>query len=124
MEEIKVGEYVRDSGHIGKVTGVCDCEMCQERGYLEPIIDNFNIHITNWDKERNFKGIKHSFNIIDLIEKDDYVNGCRVYETEKRGITVYQKVEHSDVDYSWIAIDEIKTILTKESYAANCYEVK
>ena len=120
MEEIIEGEYVRVNGHIGKITGICDCEMCQERGYLEPIVDNRNIYITNWDKEHNFKGIKHSPNIIDLIEVGDYVNGKRVD---------FDKFEHklyvgNDYDNQTFIKDmDIKTILTKEQYKANCYEV-
>lgn len=124
MEEMKVGEYVRDSGHIGKITGVCDCEMCQERGYLEPIIDNFNIHITNWDKERNFKGIKHSPNIIDLIEVGDYVNGKEVIMNLNKSKEWYNAEDDfvTCKDYTF-SNEEIKTILTKEQYKANCYEV-
>lgn len=121
---IEVGEYVRVDGQIGKIIDICDCEQCKERGYLEPIIDNHNIYITIYDKQHDFHGIKHSKDITDLIEKNDFINGCRVYEVEEKGITVYQKVEHSSIDYNWITADEIKTILTKEQYEANCYKVK
>lgn len=70
------------------------------------------------------KIVKHSFNIIDLIEKDDYINGCRVYEVEEQGVTTYQQTECSDIDYNWIHKSEIKDIVTKEQFNFIKYEVK
>lgn len=69
MEEIKVGEYVRDKeGNITKIINTLslfkDVELyLGEDGYQYS--DNAIV--------------KHSFNIIDLIEEGDYVNGyyCR-----------------------------------------------
>ena len=67
---------------------------------------------------------KHSFDIIDLIEKDDYINGCRVYKVEEQGVTTYQQTECSDIDYNWIHKSEIKDIVTKEQFNSIKYEVK
>lgn len=101
--EIEVGEYVRtDYGLIDKVINPdfyisryieCEKELIPKR------------RIT-----------KHSKNIIDLIEVGDYVNG--------------EKIVEIDACKDWIDIGsevlferDIKTILTKESYMANCYKV-
>ena len=61
MEEIKVGEYVRTvTGSIDKVDALYD------------LIEN-TIHLENhkWQDIKNI--VKHSFNIIDLIEVGDVV---------------------------------------------------
>lgn len=62
--------------------------------------------------------VKHSKQLIDLIEVGDYVNGKYVAKIgqEKSGkyiISLIGIVDNQD----------IKTILTKESYMANCYKV-
>lgn len=65
---------------------------------------------------------KASEKISDLVEKDDIVNGYRILE-------IYEATEADeerilDIGYGYaIFNDEIKTILTKESYMDNCYKV-
>lgn len=113
---IEVGEYVRVDGKIGKVLGFCECDECQRRGYLEPIIDNINIYITKYDKENGFEDIKHSPNIIDLIEVGDYVNGELI---EKADYDLY-----INSDFKQEYAKHIETILTKEQYEANCYKLE
>lgn len=62
----------------------------------------------------------HSKNIIDLIEVGDYVNGSRVDSIEDGFITTEfcENLSVTRLEY------EIKTILTKEQYEANCYKVE
>lgn len=114
--EIKVGEYIRaNGGYIGKVIKIrekdrdCDtyyvCDTVMASGFYENIV-------------------KHSPNLIDLIQKDDFVNKCRVYEVEEKGITVYQTVENSATDYNWISFDEIEEVVTKEMMESISYKVK
>lgn len=124
MEEIKVGEYVRlKSGSIDKVINpnyyMSIYVECEKGMYL---LDNV---------------VKHSKQLIDLIEIGDYVNGYRIlaiedsiYKNSKR-ILIYknQKEKYE----RWIYIqeydgkihtqDDLVEILTKESYMANCYKV-
>lgn len=65
--------------------------------------------------------VKHSKNIIDLIEVGDIVNNGYIYETG-----------NSEDGYKWVHNlnglllfeEDIKTILTKELYQANCYTVE
>lgn len=121
-DEIKVGEYVRTKdGIIAKVTYVdglmIDCD--------EDVFDLKNLAMMEIPIEYAEEYIiKHSFNIIDLIEEGDYVNGCKVYENHKTYLIVHQKVKNSEVDYNYINHNEIKSIVTKEIFAQMEYKVK
>ena len=115
MEELQIGEYIRTPYHkIEKIE-----KITKENGWT-CITTNKDAYELQWLKDNK---VKHSKNIIDLIEKDDYVNGCRVYEVEEKGITVYQKVEDSSTDYNYIPKDEIKIIWTKEQLKTIEYNV-
>lgn len=119
MEEIEVGEYVRDcDGFIVKVNEI------QE--YKED--DDF------WYQEKTLKGtwksmmIKHSKNIIDLIEVGDYVNGklvvdklqtpCRIGKQGKKFIFT----KNMNIGEGYFE-EDIKTIVTKEQFASMEYKV-
>ena len=107
MEDIKAGEYVRTkNGKIDKVKNN-DYYMqqyieCEKGLYLR---DNIT---------------KHSFNLIDLIEVGDYVNGKLIHKIDKGENYCYLYYENCKifVDY------QIKTILTNEIYESNCYTVE
>lgn len=112
---IEVGEYIRDKeGNITKIINTLslfkDVELyLGEDGYQYS--DNTII--------------KHSKNIIDLIEVGDYVNGEKViYEDTafNKGLAIIDK-EYGLLFLNEFEIKDIKTILTKESYMANCYKV-
>ena len=72
--------------------------------------------------------VKHSKQLIDLIEVGDIVNSCIVvgfgYEcvngNKEKSILVEGK--YTKVNFALLNWD-IKTILTKEIYMANCYKV-
>lgn len=101
---IEVNEYVRTKdGGIGKVI-----KTLSNRVFL----DNLGYAVLIKDI------VKHSKQLIDLIEVGDYVNGKYVAKIgqEKSGkyiISLIGIVDNQD----------IKTILTRESYMANCYKV-
>ena len=101
-DKIEVGEYVRTkNGVIDKVDA------------LYGMIEN-TVHLENqkWFDIKNI--VNHSKHLIDLIEEGDYVNGELI--TDKWDTRVSSiKSNFSEED--------IKTILTKESYMANCYKV-
>ena len=67
------------------------------------------------------KIVKHSKNIIDLIEVGDIVNNGYVYE-----------IGNTEDGHKWVHNlnglllfnNDIKTILTKEQYTRNCYTVQ
>ena len=114
-DKIEVGEYVRtDNGEIHKVIDI-------EKG---------SIKIKSQYKE--WIGlcciVKHSKQLIDLIEKDDYVNGRKVKHIAMfEGFPDYPKLIFVDETHlipdDTCKNEDIKTILTKESYMANCYKV-
>lgn len=80
--------------------------------------------------------VKHSKNLIDLIEKGDFVNGEKVvgidnvYNSEEKLIgkrikTEYRTAQYAGLDNRYYLYErDIKTILTHEMYAKNCYEVE
>lgn len=117
MEEIKVGEYVRINNDfrlialgIGKVVGIN-----QDSIYVKM---NFELPISF--KKDNVA--KHSKQLENLIEVDDIVNGYRILEIYEPSTSEDERI--LDIGYGMaIFNDEIKTILTKESYMANCYKV-
>ena len=112
--EIEVGEYIRTSaGKIYKITNnnyyMPQYVIC-EKG----IVDKENI-------------VNHSKNITDLIEVGDYVNGYKIDEITDWGVLVHKA---NGINKSGFSIpvaqyrEDIKTILTKELYKANCYTVE
>lgn len=105
MEDIKVGELVRlKSGRIDKVI-YNNCYMqqyidCEKGLYLR---DNIT---------------KHSFDLIDLLEVGDYVNGYRVHKITSACIYFTGKAVQNKLTMN------IKSILTHQQFEANCYRVK
>ncbi len=99
MEEIKVGEYVRTKK--GKIF-----KYGKGRAYL--------------GKDNEI--LNHSFNIKELIEEGDIVNGQRVLYIEKEGLVI----EMADYIFPYISIKEIKIeeILTHEQYERNYYRLE
>lgn len=69
------------------------------------------------------KIVKHSKQLIDLIEIGDIVNGMEVLDIHKPR-DLWEPIEiRVDSRYTnFILAEDIKTILTKESYMANCYK--
>ena len=68
--------------------------------------------------------VKHSKQLIDLIEVGDIVNGMEVLDIHKPR-DLWEPIEiRVDSRYTnFILAEDIKTIITKESYMANCYKV-
>lgn len=122
-DRIEVGEYVRTkNGIIDKVErfsiGCClwHCEngMC---------IDECNCIGTHLEDI-----VKHSKNLIDLIEIGDIVNGHLVID-KYEDVDEYGNnfwcliIEDDSLLNRSIREEDIKTILTKEQSEANCYKV-
>ena len=104
MEEVKVGEYVRTkSGNIDKIDALYG--MIEKTVHLEK---------HKWQDTRNI--IKHSFNIIDLIEVGDYVNGEKVIEVDSFKDWI-------DIGTDVIREKDIKSIVTKQQYESMEYKV-
>lgn len=118
--KLEVGMYVRDRyGDIYKNYG-------ESENFFEEIIFVDKEHgLYNSIKKSNIT--KASYNIIDLIEEGDYVNGWLVYEvqiTENDTERTFVSVDECYDNYcGFIYNNEIKEILTKEQYEANIYRV-
>lgn len=136
--KIKVGEYVRtNDGYIRKVTEV-ETEDTIPIVVDKPVLDddtkwrNCYIVMECVDVERIKK---HSFNIIDLIEEGDYVNGYKIMRFEDEG-TIYDDKADDFVDIKGTFIvlgneegqysiqpKDIKSIVTKEQFEEMEYKI-
>ena len=110
---IEVNEYVRTKN--GYIIRVDENTNIFNLGYKEQYVD-METTIYGFTCEEEI--VKHSKQLIDLVEVGDYVNGKYV-----------QKIK-SDRNGKYILVligiieeQDIKTILTKEQYLANCYKV-
>lgn len=121
VEEIKVGEYVRTKkGLIGKVNKIeLEGNGVRYGGeFLTDTIIQFNDGRVYERRVRDKEILKHSFNIIDLIEAEDYINGNRVYKVTSNCIYCIGKAIQNKSNIN------IKTILTKEQNERNCYRLE
>lgn len=116
MAEIEVNEYIRTKdGIIDKAiieyNGKCNNSNCSEK------------HISckyNYYNEKDV--VKHSKQLIDLIEVGDFVNGMEILHIDGNELYVEWSNEFEEFT-GFLENKDIKTILTKESYMANCYKV-
>lgn len=117
--EIEAGEYVRtNKGNIGKVIGIFEGH-CIAKYHIE-----FQGTVKVKRQYLSTKTIvKHSKNIIDLIEVGDYVNGllvtriCEDNETSEKYINLFGAIsEWKDED--------IKSIVTHEQFEAMEYKIE
>lgn len=103
MKDIEVGDYVRtENGIIDKVDALYG--MIENTVYLKQQSLWFNADYI----------VNHSKQLIDLIEEGDYVNGELIIDKWDTRVSSIR---------SNFSEEDIKTILTKESYMANCYKV-
>lgn len=113
--EIEVGEFVRtNTGSIDKVIN--------NEYYMPQYIECEHVLIA----KENI--VKHSKQLIDLIDLDDYVNGKRVTDyyfvgTQKVLVLDNEKVTYEENE-NFVPNLAIKTILTKEQFEGNCYRLE
>lgn len=122
-DEIKVGEWIRTKdGCIDKVillySGKCNNPNCKEK------------HIscaTNYYNQNEI--VKHSPNIIDLIEVGDYVNGYKVVDimedmqTGEIHLEMTSDYTNQEIGDCTIYNKDIKTIVTHEQFKAMEYKI-
>lgn len=110
--KLEVGMYVRTLNGIVKIDKIKDSVMIDTEGKM---------HFGDF--------IKASYNIIDLIEAGDYINGQRVYYDEELDYLYVQCIDgDGNLYYESITkqsfIDNIKSIITKEQFEEMSYKVK
>lgn len=118
---LKFGEYARtNKGDIFIYANVVD-ENGNKLDYIMKLVNGGPIKYY-LNKDENI--VKHSKNIIDLIEVGDYVNGYPV----RRIPNFNNELCNFDLNnMEWTPLKEIDVyynILTKELYQANCYTVE
>lgn len=122
--EIEVGEYGRTN--FGKMIKFAWLESLEGKRYENKVL-LINEDMLNNDFYYFHKGekiVKHSKQLIDLIEIGDIVNGMEVLDIHKPR-DLWEPIEiRVDSRYTnFILAEDIKTILTKEQFDANCYKV-
>ena len=107
--KLEVGMFIRtDDGTIAKIEGFDGYYIFIDKPY------KYNYRIEKDDFT------KASFNLIDLIEVGDYVNGCEIfinYDEQEVGYV------HQNGNFYPLLGTQIKSILTHEQYEANAYKV-
>lgn len=110
MDEIKVGEYVKTTDGIFKVTKIDGLYIYLDKQYFD------NQYQTMRDVTFKERIVKHSFNIIDLIEVGDFINGERILDITG------DYIHTNETDHNKFYLEKhIKRILTKKQYERNCY---
>lgn len=123
--KIEVGEYVRTkSGIIAKATS-------NLYEYKDDYKQDFDNDILN-DWYNDEKIVKHSKNIIDLIEAGDYVDGYIVEEVEdetirakraKEGLPNLKRYYKECDGVFYLDVFDINSIVTKEQFSNIEYKV-
>lgn len=134
MDKIEVGEYVR----LARCQGINKIIDIDEDGFLildDNIADEYGdecCHISPQDADKEI--LKHSFNIINLIEVGDIIEiNNEKYEViidkslDKLGVLIpnknYLAIRHSTLEHIFNEYRNIK-ILTHELYERNSYKVE
>lgn len=120
-DKIEVNEYVRTKdGRIAQIKSI-DYEAGIYRFDRIIYINDFSMKNDVLYNNEMFKKliVKHSKIISEVVNVGDYVNGKLIHKIDKGSNYCYLYYGNCKtfVDY------QIKTILTKESYMANCYKV-
>ena len=134
--KLKEGMYVRtENGIIEKVNRIYDRHTTDNivvwlNGYGDGrsvFIDDFEEIKYQSINARGFIKKEPSFNIIDLIEVGDYVNGSKVMNIVEENETKYLVLDRDEVYYDSClepsSKKDIKSIVTKEQFESMSYKV-
>ena len=121
--KLEEGMYVRtEKGMMAKIISKEDVSGSLHKEEIVFILDNGNRLALN-----SRKVIKARYNIIDLIEEGDYVNGYSVIEKPYSYLGI--KFISLDTDTSWgwgkgeMPAENIKSVLTREQFNNEKYVV-
>lgn len=125
--DIKVGEYGRtNKGNIFIYANVVD-EKGNKLDYIMKLVDGRPI---KYYLSKDEQIVKHSFNIIDLLENGDVVT-FKIGSMEAIRIGIVHKFNDARSGEKVTLIDgykledaDIKEILTHEQFKANCYKIE
>lgn len=131
--KLEVGMYVRTN--LGEIAKLIESRHFEnETGNYNYLVTDKEIKKAIYDDQKNEHIIKASYNIIDLIEEGDYVNGSIVddfyttYNEEtdsivRKGVITNDCYLENSLN-SWLEEKDIKSIITKEQFESMKYEVK
>ena len=119
--EIQIGEYARTKeGYIAKCiekSEIClDFDNYIREDYGEKWCDLYSVCVSE-------EITKHSFNLIDLIEEGDYVNGHLVVDVDNINTGVMREVYCEDDKDMGLWNEDIKAIVTREQFETMQYKV-
>ena len=122
--KLEEGMYVRTKkGMMAKIISKEDVSGSLHKEEIVFILDNGNRLALN-----SRKVIKARYNIIDLIEAGDYVNGYEVVDVLKNFKVLVDKLELCTQTGNYylksFSSNQIKDIVTKEQFESMKYEVK
>lgn len=136
--KLEVGMYVRTKdGHIDKIKNIDEEYYCIEEDEEDKLYKIYQLNNTYYDDEFNedndwvFENfiIKASYNIIDILEVGDYVNGYIVEEI-KRGYDGKIWIDNGTRDHDdggkytiWKRNEDIKSAITHEQMEQMAYKV-
>ena len=120
--ELRENMYIRNCyGRIAKIEYIEDnIAYCDNWLY-----QSYEDHITfiNLNDEEDINEItKASYNIIDLIEKNDYIKGSWVNEIVD-GKPIHEDYNDPFYSFGW-ENDDIKTVITHEQMEQMSYKIK
>lgn len=115
--KIEVGDWIRSKdGFIGKVRKISYDNMEKSNYY---ICEKDNVMASNYLENI----AKHNKNIIDLVEKDDYVNGYKVEDDIEGNLRIYINSTYPS-KWAYIESIKIKSIVTHQQFANIEYKVE
>ena len=134
--KLEEGMYVRTKDGLIRKCVTVDLEDTDAYELDDYIYVEYGDEI-NWLDEAELEKYisKSGYNIIDLIEEGDYVNGYPVVDFD---VTYFNGIDRRE-EPKWIGViveknmgfsktyfknEDIKTILTKEQYENNCYRIE
>ena len=133
LEDLKVGQYVRFKDKRGNTYIRNIKEVCNEQPHKSwgAIIIDKNANNVPYVSLKNI--IKASFDITDILEVGDYVNGSEVLGFENEYIEEDDKYVPFGIitencylvnNKSWIIEKDIKTVITHEQMEQTAYKVE
>lgn len=129
-DKLEAGMYVRtNDGYIGKLIGIREDNVYShiyefdndiwDTSYADSYYDSTEL----FEDEMHNLTIKPSFDIMDIIQEGDFVNGQLVKQVGYNHLDEFViKVQGVFETEFYIQPNEIKSILTKELYEVNSYE--
>ena len=115
--ELEVGMYIRTKD------GIIDKILKLNKSYVKGVSQKDELYAYDIDNI-----VKASYNIIDILEKGDYVNGQRIYYDEELDFLYVQSFDADGEFYQESItknsfIDNIKSVITHEQMEQMAYKV-